>query len=106
MISEMLENYGYQVVGFTRSVEALDYITTTPSAPDLLVTDLTMPTMYGDELSRMALQHIPELKIILCTGFHDHLDRAILEEIGISRIFAKPIIESSFLRQVRELLDS
>jgi two-component system cell cycle sensor histidine kinase/response regulator CckA len=40
---------------------------------DLLVTDLMMPQMTGDELARRLRQNQPSLKVLYLTGFADRL---------------------------------
>jgi CheY-like chemotaxis protein len=40
---------------------------------DLLVTDLMMPVMTGDELARRLRLQQPSLKVLYLTGFSDHL---------------------------------
>lgn len=40
---------------------------------DLLVTDLMMPNMNGDELARRLLAARPKLKVLYLTGFSDQL---------------------------------
>ena len=40
---------------------------------DLLVTDVMMPAMTGDELARRLRRHDPALKVLYLTGYADHL---------------------------------
>jgi len=40
---------------------------------DIVVTDLMMPEMTGDELARRLRQNEPGLKVLYLTGFSDHL---------------------------------
>ena len=40
---------------------------------DLLLTDLMMPHMRGDELARLMRQQQPELKVLYLTGYSDSL---------------------------------
>lgn len=40
---------------------------------DILVTDLMMPSMTGDELARRLRQDEPSLKVLYLTGFSDRL---------------------------------
>ncbi|HVZ22222.1 MAG TPA: response regulator [Vicinamibacterales bacterium] len=49
---------------------------------DLLLTDLQMPHMNGDELARLLRRDDPALKVLYLTGFSDRLfaDRAMLWE--------------------------
>jgi CheY-like chemotaxis protein len=47
---------------------------------DLLLTDLLMPGMTGDELARQLREHEPDLKVLYLTGYSDQLfrEKAIL----------------------------
>jgi len=40
---------------------------------DILVTDLMMPEMLGDEIARRLRQHEPRLKVLYLTGYSDRL---------------------------------
>jgi two-component system, cell cycle sensor histidine kinase and response regulator CckA len=40
---------------------------------DLLVTDMMMPEMNGDEVARRLRQKHPALKVLYCTGYSDQL---------------------------------
>ena len=53
--------------------EALDAVRRTE--PDLLLTDVNMPQMSGDELARQLRQTRPGLKVLYLTGFSDQLFR-------------------------------
>lgn len=52
--------------------EALERIANGP-ALDLLMTDLRMPEMKGDELARQVRTREPDLKVLYLTGHADHL---------------------------------
>jgi CheY-like chemotaxis protein len=49
---------------------------------DLLLTDLMMPGMYGDELARRVREASPNLRVLYLTGFSDLLfaERVVLSE--------------------------
>jgi CheY-like chemotaxis protein len=51
-------------------------------SPDLLLTDLNMPGMRGDELAARLRKLSPDLKVLYLTGFADMLfsDRTLLWE--------------------------
>ncbi len=53
-------------------VEALDVASKLENL-DILVTDLMMPNMAGDELARQLRQREPGLKVLYLTGYSDRL---------------------------------
>ncbi|MEN8141028.1 MAG: response regulator [Thermodesulfobacteriota bacterium] len=102
---EALSNYGYKVSAFTDSSAALAVFTANPGAFAMVITDMAMPKMNGDELSRKILALRPELPIILCTGFSELLNRDRALAIGIRRYVQKPVAMSELVRLMRELFD-
>ena len=62
---------GYRTASATSGVEALALASET--AFDILVTDLMMPEMNGDELARRLRAAKPALKVLYLTGFSDAL---------------------------------
>ena len=57
-----------------RVLHEAGYETVTASdGPDLLLTDVNMPQMSGDELARQLRQTRPGLKVLYLTGFSDQL---------------------------------
>lgn len=59
----------------TSGQEALEHLRNGP-AIDLLITDLVMPEMRGDELARRARVLQPELRVLYLTGHADGLFRS------------------------------
>jgi signal transduction histidine kinase/CheY-like chemotaxis protein len=66
--AEMLRDMGYQVTEASSAAEALEIIRDGASV-DCLITDYKMPGMTGAELSLAIRGILPELPIILMTGF-------------------------------------
>jgi len=64
-----LDSLGYKVTAHTRSVEALEDFSSRPSEFDLVITDQTMPSLSGLELSKKMLDVRNDIPIILCTGY-------------------------------------
>ena len=63
----ILESEGYTVIGHCDSEKALEEIRKSPDRFDLVITDQTMPSISGIELSKKILEIRPEIPIILCT---------------------------------------
>ena len=62
-----LESMGYEVMGELRQSDGLSRILSWQ--PDAAIFDLNMPGMNGVELTAKALEIMPDLSVILLTGF-------------------------------------
>ncbi|MEH6473350.1 MAG: sigma-54 dependent transcriptional regulator [Halopseudomonas sp.] len=72
--AQWLDLAGFEVTEFGDAASALEALT--PDYPGILVTDVKMPRMDGQQLLSEALKRVPELPTILVTG-HGNVDMAI-----------------------------
>lgn len=103
--SMSLTRLGYRVTTYTDSREALAEFEANPEAYDIVVADLTMPNMSGDELAEHLLAVRAETPIVLCTGYSGSLSRERAMKIGIADYLEKPIEMRTLARVVRRILD-
>jgi PAS domain S-box-containing protein len=101
----MLESLGYDVTAESNSVEVLGMFLASPEQYDLVITDMTMPIMPGNELAREVLQIRPDIPIILCTGFSEYIDEAKAKSLGIRAFIMKPFTKKALGRLVRDVLN-
>ena len=71
-VERVLREAGYETAMAADGTEAIEAVHNQP-AFDILVTDLMMPQMTGDELARRLRQEEPTLKVLYLTGFSDRL---------------------------------
>ena len=71
-VDRVLCKAGYDTTLAPGASEALELLASGPPF-DLLLTDLMMPGMRGDELARVLCQRVPEIKVLYMTGFADRL---------------------------------
>jgi PAS domain S-box-containing protein len=102
---QILERLGYEVTSRTSSLDALTAFRANPDAFDIVITDMTMPNMTGDQLSKELISIKPDLHIILCTGFSEKIDKENAMAIGIKGFLMKPVVQSQIAPLVREVLD-
>lgn len=102
---QMLERLGYKVVSRTSSVEALEAFRADPHKFDLVITDMTMPNMTGDEFAEEIMAIRPDTPIILCTGFSDRITKEKAEKMGIREFAMKPLVMSDLAKTIRKILD-
>ncbi|MGD8461377.1 MAG: response regulator [Desulfobacterales bacterium] len=105
MERQMLENLGYQVTSRTDSGEALKEFSKHPENYDLVITDMTMPRMSGDELAKKLLDIKPDIPVILCTGFNEDITEEKALEMGIQKFIMKPVIKNDLATTIRSVLD-
>ena len=70
VVTELLEGAGYRVSAFAQAADALRCVETDPSVA-LLVTDLGLPDVAGDEVARRARQLRPTLPVLFITGYNE-----------------------------------
>ena len=96
-----LERLGYRAVGVSDAREALEAFREDPQAFDIVVTDLVMPSLRGNELIGEIKKIRPDIRTILCTAFSDG---AQLEGAhGADASFRKPVTASAIAGCIRVL---
>jgi signal transduction histidine kinase/ActR/RegA family two-component response regulator len=101
---EMLEYLGYQVDTRMSSIDALALFRDQPQRYDLVITDLTMPNMTGDQLAQELMRIRPDLPIMLCTGYGESILEEKARAMGIKAFIMKPILISQMARAIRQAL--
>jgi two-component system cell cycle sensor histidine kinase/response regulator CckA len=102
---QLLEKLGYRVSTADGSRAALELFRHAPQDIDLVVTDMTMPTMTGDKLAVELLKIRPDLPIILATGYSVTITAEKALKMGIKAFLHKPIVEADLAGSVRNVLD-
>jgi CheY-like chemotaxis protein len=103
--SQMLTHLGYSVETDTDPQAALERIRANPNQFDLVVTDMTMPKLTGDQLACEILKIRPQLPVILCTGYTRLLSEEQARRLGIREYVLKPVDMKHLARIVRSTLD-
>ncbi|MBU1456008.1 MAG: transporter substrate-binding domain-containing protein [Proteobacteria bacterium] len=104
-LEEVLRMHGYTVSCFANGRSAQEAFDRNPDLYQALVTDMTMPGITGEELSKNILRNHPGFPIILCTGYSQAMNREKADEIGVAAFLQKPVILKDLLKKVRQLLD-
>ncbi len=102
---EILENHGYTVVEFGDGESAFNAFKKDPDQFDLIVTDITMPRMTGDALSREILKIRNNIPIILCSGYSRDYSKDKISKMGTLKYLQKPVDSQDLLTWIRDLLE-
>jgi PAS domain S-box-containing protein len=97
--ARLLRARGYDVLTAGDGIEALDVMDREDRPMDLVVTDVAMPRLRGDELAERLAVIAPEVPVLFVSGY----DSGEAPQVG--RLLPKPVAEQDLLRAVREVLD-
>jgi two-component system, cell cycle sensor histidine kinase and response regulator CckA len=101
---EFLESAGYTVLEAHDGAEALRVAAAHPLAIDVLVSDMVMPNMSGQELARHLRQQRAGLHVIYMSGYSEHAAGEAARADKTSLILTKPFSRGAILRAIREAL--
>ena len=102
--STILRRAGFNVSPHTDSQEALDAFAAAPRAFDLVITDMMMPVMKGDELARRIHEKTPDMPIILISGFSGNVTGENCTEYGFSQLIEKPMEPAQLVEAARRVI--
>ncbi len=88
VISRLVEKFGYRSTYCNDPLQAIALLYANDY--DLLVTDLAMPGLPGDELARQALARKPGMPVLLLSGFIEPAKLEQIRAIGVREILGKP----------------
>lgn len=101
------KNINWQQEGFEFAGEASDgelaYPLIQSTKPDILITDIKMPFMDGLELSRLVKKELPDIKILVLSGYNEFEYAKEAINIGITEYLVKPISGAKLLEAVKKV---
>jgi PAS domain S-box-containing protein len=101
---EVLESYGYKVLGAASGLDALQLCEIYTGSIHLMVTDVVMPGMTGPELAAKLTALRPRMKVLFMSGYADKLVAAGGGLAGNMAYLQKPFSPVSLAAKVRETL--
>ena len=106
LVKRILSEAGYRVATAQSGFECLDLFRPNPRAYDLVLLDLTMPFMDGEETVRRLREIRSDVPVVLCAGFieQEKLDR--LMATGLAGFLRKPLAPDEIVSHVRLTLNS
>jgi len=104
MIQLTMESEGYTILAATNGQEAIEISSSYEGDIHLLLTDVIMPKLNGQELANTVQQSRPEMEVIFMSGYTDDAisHHGVLEP-GVHFI-QKPITPSILAKKLREVL--
>jgi PAS domain S-box-containing protein len=105
LLRGMLESKGYRVLEARDGQEAVETFRDMKNQIAVVLSDLGLPRLSGEEVASFIKQVTPEAKIIIASGFIDPEVRSGLEATGVKDFIQKPYKAREVLKIVRLILD-
>ncbi len=102
----MLERAGYEAKSYTDPLSALSAFEGNPDQFELVLTDLTMPKLTGIDVALQLRRIRPDIRIVLGSGFSDHVGEERVKQAGVSEQLLKPYTMYELTDTVRRVLES
>jgi CheY-like chemotaxis protein len=102
LVKDILENHGYNVMPVDNSLNAVEIFRKHADKTQLVITDIVMPLMEGNELIKIFKEIKPDIKIVVISGYSNE---TINKDSGIDAFLKKPFEGSELLLTIRRILD-
>ena len=105
LASMALKSVGYVVLTANNGHDAIRVVEANPTPINLLFTDVVMPQMSGPDLAIQLRARMPNLKVLLSSGYTDEaMTRHGIFSENVA-FLQKPYTPQSLIRKVRQVLD-
>jgi PAS domain S-box-containing protein len=107
LASMTLRRYGYSVLQARNGKEALHVLATTSPQPSIVLLDLGMPVMGGDELLPVLNANYPGLKAVITSGYTEEEARRRLSPHALNGSFLqKPYTGMALTEKIGQALET
>ena len=98
------EEHGFTLVGEAGDGE-IAFPKILKTRPDILITDIRMPFMDGLELARVVKAEIPDIRILVLSGYDDFNYAKEAISIGVDEYILKPVSGDNLLQELGKISD-
>ncbi len=104
--TRVLENAGYKVIVVRNGAEAVEKFRESPDVYDIVLLDVVMPQMNGDEAAREIMRIKPGVKIVMSSGYSPARAGQVISPLPKDIPFIrKPYDTKELLCKIRDTLD-
>ncbi|MEQ9574916.1 MAG: response regulator, partial [Rhodospirillales bacterium] len=101
-----LRNKGYKVLEAQNGEAALDVVNGTAPKIDLIISDVVMPGMDGYTLVRQLREQMPQVKVILMSGYAEDAFQDQIDKDETLHFLPKPFTLKTLVGKVKEIIVS
>jgi PAS domain S-box-containing protein len=105
LVKSLLEGHGYRVITAMNGEEAIHVYREHIGTIDLVLTDMDIPKLSGEQIYSVFRELNPAVKLIFASGFIEPEIKAEMFRRGARSFLEKPYRPMEILKSVREALD-
>ena len=106
LYKESLHLAGLHAVTFTNAEEMFDYIRTHAITVKLILSDVRMPGISGEQVLEYIKQHCPQIPVVMISGYYDEDMRELLIKKGAKDVWEKMYKIDEIIKKVKGALSS
>jgi PAS domain S-box-containing protein len=104
IVQRMLEGEGFRVIGAADGREAVDAFHEHADEIGIVLLDMKMPRLNGEEAFRELRQIRPDLRVILCSGYTQEDATSRFAGLGLAGFIQKPYGHDTLMAKLREVV--
>jgi two-component system, cell cycle sensor histidine kinase and response regulator CckA len=104
LLTGVLVSQGFTVLVACDGTEALSLFESRASSIDLVILDMIMPGMKGEEVLRRLREVSRDVKVVISSGYMTEEQRRKLQEYGVDAFLDKPYSDMEAINKVRYAL--
>jgi CheY-like chemotaxis protein len=106
LVKRVLVEAGFSVTTAASGFQCLEYFRKQPLSYEMVLLDLTMPFMDGEETFKRLREIRSDIPVVLCTGFIQQERLSRLMSSGLTGFLRKPIAADEIVSFIRSTLAS
>jgi PAS domain S-box-containing protein len=107
MTTELLKGFGYTVYDSGGPLQALELLREIPEPVDLVISDIMMPGMNGQQLYEQIAEEHPEInKVLFMSGYTNNVVVTVGEQDDGRHFLQKPFTVDALMSKVKAMLPS
>lgn len=105
ILCEYLTEAGYHIIAASNGADALEIFQNLHASIDLVITDLGMPRMGGEELFLKLMEIDCSVNVMVSSGYLDGITKEHLLQLGIKDVLTKPSKLQDIQQAIRTVLN-
>ncbi len=105
-VEALLQQLGFRVISCTCGAEAVEVFRKQHHDIALVLTDMVMETMSGEELFHTLRKMDPQVKVVIMSGYPLHAEKKTLQQEGLAGWIQKPISAGELASLLARILSS